>query len=246
MGVGVLVSAYAGPAGSAWYSAYTTHLNGGSFSNAAMAGGITLGTSLAFKGVDSLAGSDPVHGILGHGLVGGTSAELQGGKFVNGFAMAAGTRTLKIGWQAAKVWTNTHTTPLNTTDCGMGPCTDGTKPILGGKLARGNKILEWIANFGQGPEYIKGTSMRGNHFYSGVPLFDSLVQATSKVHDWIVGWALGRYTAGGYYIPFGSVGAEAAFNVFGNWGTMLPAAAYTAGALASGHPVVVDAARRIK
>ena len=248
MAAAAAASYYGGPLGAGAFSAYTTRLDGGSFGDAIKAGAITGGTSAAFQGADLYLGGS-FAGIAAHGVIGGTSAELQGGSFINGFAMAAGTRTLKTGWEAAKAWTNTHTTPLNTTNCGMGPCTDGTKPILGGSLAKGNSILEKIANFGQDPEFIKtsiGQVIRGGHWYNGAPVLDSFIQATSKVHDWFIGGALRRYTADGQYIPFGSIGAEAGFNVFGNWGTMLPAAAFTAGALASGNPVVVDAARRIK
>ncbi|MCA9471925.1 MAG: hypothetical protein MRJ96_13630 [Nitrospirales bacterium] len=140
-----------------------------------------------------------------------------------------------------------HAGPGNTTNCGMGLCTDGTIPIESGDGAL-KKDLLGLAELGQEPQFeiIGGAVIRGNHIYNGIPVVDNFIQATSKVHDWFIGSALGRYTAQGTYIPFGTAGGEAAFNVFGNFGTMLPAAAYTAGAMASGNAAAVDAARMIK
>ena len=109
MGVGVLVSAYAGPAGSAWYSAYTTHLNGGSISDMAIAAGISYASSelgqtanklgsLARSEYGAFAGS--AVRVAGRGITGGTIASLRGGRFERGFGFAAGAAIVNETYQA--------------------------------------------------------------------------------------------------------------------------------------------------
>ena len=114
MGVGVLVSAYAGPAGSASYSAYTTHLNGGSISDMAIAAGVSYASSelgqtanklgsLARSEYGAFAGS--AIRVAGRGITGGTIASLRGGNFEQGFAFAASTAFANETYKAISGWT---------------------------------------------------------------------------------------------------------------------------------------------
>ena len=228
-------SYWGGPWGAAGFAAYTTRLDGGSAGDAVKAGAITYATARAFEGVDAYTGDNDFAGIVGHGIVGGTSAELQGGKFQNGFITAASARTLRAGWEWARDYTNASAVDGgNQTNCGaiLGICTD-----QGRQLKIDGKILSCESNC----EYQFGSpNLRGDHFYNGTPILDNFVVAFSKVHDWMVSF---RYD-GGYYVPYGNTAAESAFQLY-NIPTMVPAAAYTAAAFTtSGNPITVDISKR--
>ncbi len=76
-------------------TAYTTRLDGGSSLDALRAGVIAGATSYAFQAADNYF-ETPAARVIAHGAIGGTSAELQGGSFVRGFAISAGTQILYL------------------------------------------------------------------------------------------------------------------------------------------------------
>jgi hypothetical protein len=86
--------------------------------------------------------------------------------------------------------------------------------------------------------------VRGRHFYNGIPLVDSFVQAVSKVHDVIMGIPFYNLQAQFRPSEFGLVNDSV--NLFYNFPTMVPAAAYTGAAFTSGTPAVVDLAVDLK
>ena len=94
MAVGAAYSAF-GPWGSAGFALYSSRLDGASYKGAIIAAVVAGGTSYAFQGADSYFG-DSAAGIVAHGAIGGTSAEMQGGSFVRGFAISAGAKTLSV------------------------------------------------------------------------------------------------------------------------------------------------------
>lgn len=84
-----------GPGRAAGIALYTARLDGASLQEAAIADAIAGGSSYAFGEADAIWG-DSIPGIAAHGVIGGTSAELQGGNFLNGFAISAGTKCLTV------------------------------------------------------------------------------------------------------------------------------------------------------
>ena len=222
-------SYFGGPAGAAGFSAYTTKLDGGSTENALKAAVITYATAKAFEAIE-LTGLSDVEKIVGHGIVGGTSAELQGGKFQYGFVVAAGARTLKAGWEWARDTTNASSSESgNKSKCFGGPCTFAERPNI--KTGTCEAAL---------CEFSKSDPTKPGSFFGTLFVFD----AVSKVHD-VMQQAVGKYQ-GGYYVPYGNPIAETAFNLGYNIPTMVPAAAFTGAAFTSGTPLVVDISKEIE
>lgn len=184
-----------------------------------------------------------VSGIAAHGVVGGTSAELQGGKFQNGFAAAAGAKTLNVLWSASRDWTQRSSyNSGNRTSCRWGVCVSGTRPLAEGtQLTSATGAAEW----GMSGEFVSGQpTVRSDHWWNGIPLVDDFFEATGHVHDWLNGGLAGTYTPGGKFMPYGNGVGNDAFNLFYNFPTMVPSAAVTAGAALSGNPVTIDISKR--
>ncbi len=167
---GAIVAAYAGPLGSAWYSAYVTQLNGGSTKDMLKSAAISEVTAEAFGAIDSSSLSFPEK-VIGHSIVGGTSSVLQGGKFENGAMTAGAARILMAGWESMRDATNRSSWETgNQTTCLNGqPCTAGTQGP-GGSL----------------PEYKPGAPEVRVVPWAGLPFIDPAFELVSKVHDFIV------------------------------------------------------------
>ena len=180
-------SFFGGPPGAAGFSAYITKLNGGSTEDALRAAAITYATAQAFNAIE-LSGLSDVGKIVGHGIVGGTSAELQGGKFQYGFVVAAGARTLKAGWERARDTTNASAIESgNKSECYGGPCTFAERPNI--KTGTCEAAL---------CEFSRSDPTKPGSFFGTLFVFD----AVSKVHD-VMQQAVGKYQ-GGFYVPYGN------------------------------------------
>ena len=107
----IAAGGFGGPWGAAAYAGLVTVANGGSIGDGLLAAGITLGTAAVISGIEQIPGFEEVTFLskehfaktLAHGVVGGVSSELRGGKFEAGFVSAAVANGLSA-WQTTK-WT---------------------------------------------------------------------------------------------------------------------------------------------
>jgi len=241
MVAGAVVAAYAGPLGSAWYSAYVTQLNGGSTGDMLKAAAITEVSAEAFNAIDSTNWNLGAK-VIGHGVVGGVSAELQGGRFQEGFMTAGASRLAMGGWEYMRDSVNAGAIESgNQSSCKFGPCTAGSRVTIDGTTEVPSAT--GFANQGMGPEVVPGRpDLRAPHNWDWIPGAIDVVEAISKAHDFGNSFTY----QGGFYAHSINGWANDVFNVY-SMSTMLPAAAYTGAAFMRGTPAVdlaVDRAKR--
>ena len=164
-------------------------------------------------------------------LTGGILSVIKGGKFDHGWLASVINSGLMAGWEAARDWTNASSFAAgNRNDCGgiIGLCTAGARETEGNMRRTG---------------FWGGLASLGDSSSEQYSRYWAPIQAVSKVHDWIGGSLFGTYNASGRFVPFDGGGpADAAYNIFGNWGTMIPAAAYTGAAFLGAGDLAVDIA----
>ena len=99
--LGSIAAAYfGGPVGAALFQGYLTHISGGSWSDVGKAMAISFVSSMAFNAIGDGLQSGAINGpeaTLLHGLVGGATAEAQGGSFQDGFVGAAVGKMVTLG-----------------------------------------------------------------------------------------------------------------------------------------------------
>ena len=188
----------------------------------------------AFAGVGVVTINSDIFVRAGlNALTGGTLSVIKGERFEHGWLASVINSGLMASWEAARDWTNASSFAAgNRNYCGgiIGLCTAGVRDTEGSMRRTG---------------FWGSLASLGNSSSEQYSRYWAPIQAVSKVHDWVGGYLFGTYNASGRLVPFDGGGpADAAYNIFGNWGTMIPAAAYTGAAFLGAGDLAVDLANR--
>ena len=209
-------TAICGGCGGAAWSTYYGYVSTGSVNSAVKAGAITYATTYAFNYVNGVKGLSGTEKVLTNGFVGGVSAELQGGKFIDGFAFSA------LSKSASLVYENIAGSPVKLEpgqDCAPGCVYWGMAPLDKSVFGNNNELT---GNFWT------DFSTQGGKSMMFVDRFLPLGHAISIFHDSIFNKDLLSQSA------------------FTNYATMLPAAGLTYTALLQGAPSVQLAVNKNK
>jgi RHS repeat-associated protein len=216
---------------------------GGAIMSGNLKGGLKGATSGAvFGGVNGFYGNNWSLSRAGaNGLAGGVTSKVNGGEFKDGFNMGLVTSMMRVGWEYTKKVTNNL--KLLACENGGEKCvknkwgellTDGGRDIDDQTLGYGPQKGNFITRGGMAQE-------GGKHLYSTDSWVGRFVNKVSKTHDWMnsnlsrsVGFH-GYNSNTGFWLS-GSNTQNTMFQVY-SFSGMLPAAAYTAGAMSASMPV---------
>ena len=205
----IAAGGFGGPWGAAAYAGLVTVANGGSIGDGLLAAGITLGTAAVISGIEQIPGFEEVTFLskehfaktLAHGVVGGVSSELRGGKFEAGFVSAAVANGLSA-WQTTK-WTLKNAPKVSLEDI--------RNAATQWDQVAAKAMVEGLA--GAAVAKLKGDSVRFNALlYAATGFADSLYRAYVPVEPQMFG-------PGGKGYPKARKGADVVI-VLGsnNWG----------------------------
>lgn len=182
-----------GPWGAALYSFYTVKNDGGSTASALRGAAITGITAAAFQAVGDFAPTGDVKNIIGHGLVGGTSTALQGGKFTSGFLSASVSAAVPMPSNPALATAVAFVTGGTASVLGGGKFANGATTAAYGYLFNyavhqldiGNDADQTLRDYAidQDPQNISGnttTDGRGAYFGGRPDIFD---RSTSELWE---------------------------------------------------------------
>lgn len=216
-----------------WKSVARATATAGVMATSWWAGGALYTNSGALTYVAGSYGIGYTSGYTISSIYGASGAEARDAAAKSGNA-AAVMALLYMGWDAMRNSVNAGAKASgNTSECVAGQCTAGTRTSTSGYnpvTGEPNPVnsMTGFANQGMGTETLAGyghPELRAPHSWDWIPGAKDGFEFVSKVHDFGNSF---RYVDG-VFVPFQSGLANDLFNVYSMM-TMVPAAAYTAGA----------------